>query len=767
MKCKKIIALAAALTQLCVFVPATHAASVETDTVVYNYDYTQYADGTAAKAKGITPTGSSWGTPKNDQTVGDKQNVYWIGSPKATYSALTDIAKVDIVSDNKDAIAASENDMIVFDIDYGVRLSQTGSNEIAKLRFTGNNEEGTEESLAAFTMNIAKNSNTGTAYFEEAKSVTVPYIGVLSSDKSKPGQRSNLRIAFDMKNKTYSAWFIKRAEYGDSAAVEDEPALMVSNVPMACGSDSTVKYPSLMYYSIQNNAGSDVLAPVSMKTTILSDASVVAASKDALTVADTAEKDITLPALLFGSDIAWSSDNADVIANDGKVTRPEYGESDAIVTLTASITRGTAEETKTFTVTVPAMAFVPDVSDNGIWTIDNMEYASSADIPTTKEASKFYYAAGTASTIAEKEDVTEEALSDTAVNGYIYADNGMTVVRAGSVYEVNSNAQDATVTKYLSQTAQHSDDDLVLEFEYERIGSPNVYIAVQALNSWKGPATVNNTAAGTLSTYGQASTSGKTVNKVTFVFNGSAKTYDTYFNGVLYKSGQAYRYTDAGTVDISRIGFTVKGDSKTGDGIKIHYVRFIDKDAYGKWALEHESTVLPAAVDAYTTSITLPASGSYNNKITWTSSDENAIDAKGTVKHGSEDVTVTMSGTYTNIVTGDTKIEEYTVIVEKAGEMTAEVAPIGNVTAGGTANVKINMANASAEEKPTDVYYAFYDADGALMSLSIDNLSVKTGRDSIDKELSVPDKAVSVKALVWTPHMGSYAIGVGTVTAAE
>lgn len=541
MNCKKIIALAAALTQLCVLIPATHAASVETDTVVYDYDYTQYADGAAAKAKGITTTANSWGTLVNNSVVGDKTDVYWIGSPKSNYTELTDITKVDIISDNKEAAQISENDVVIFDIDYGIRMSQTGSNEIAKLRFIGTDADGQEQALAAFTMDIPKNLNTGTAYFDENTSVTVPYIGVLASAKAHAGQRSNLRIAFDMKNKTYSAWFIKRSEYGASSADEGEPALMVKDVPMACGADSTVKYPSAMYYSVQNNAGSDTLSVVSMKTTILSDASVVASSKDFITVAETVENDIELPTLCLGSDIKWTSDTPDVITNDGIVTRPAYGSEDAVVNLTAEISRGTVSDTKKFTVTVPAHTYVPGESNEGIWTIDNMEYASSADIPTSVEASDYYYVATAGTNMAEKEDVTEEALNSTDVNGYVYADNNkVSIIRAGSEYV--GNAQDTTITKYLSQNPQHENNDIVLEFEYERIGSPDVYIAIQALNSWKGPATVNNIKSNTLRTYaGEKTIAGKDVNKVTIVFHGEQKTFDTYFNGALYQKGEKYR----------------------------------------------------------------------------------------------------------------------------------------------------------------------------------------------------------------------------------
>lgn len=68
--------------------------------------------------------------------------------------------------------------------------------------------------------------------------------------------------------------------------------------------------------------------------------------------------DITLPTEGFNSStITWSSSNADIIANDGKVTRPE---NDTEVTLTATIKSGNETVTKTYKTTVLASSLIPD-----------------------------------------------------------------------------------------------------------------------------------------------------------------------------------------------------------------------------------------------------------------------------------------------------------------------------------------------------------------------------------------------------------------------
>ena len=60
-----------------------------------------------------------------------------------------------------------------------------------------------------------------------------------------------------------------------------------------------------------------------------------------------------------GSAIAWASTDAVHFAADGTVTRPAFGETDALVTLTATLTNGTASTTKDFDVTVLAETTEP------------------------------------------------------------------------------------------------------------------------------------------------------------------------------------------------------------------------------------------------------------------------------------------------------------------------------------------------------------------------------------------------------------------------
>lgn len=82
----------------------------------------------------------------------------------------------------------------------------------------------------------------------------------------------------------------------------------------------------------------------------------VATAKTNLTIAglDNVTANLTLPTTQDGCDVSWESANTAVLANNGTVTRPEVGQSDVNVKLTATITKGAASDTKEFDVVVKA-----------------------------------------------------------------------------------------------------------------------------------------------------------------------------------------------------------------------------------------------------------------------------------------------------------------------------------------------------------------------------------------------------------------------------
>lgn len=90
----------------------------------------------------------------------------------------------------------------------------------------------------------------------------------------------------------------------------------------------------------------------------------VDADMAALTLPESVKVKLALPASgETGSVITWSSSKPEVLSDDGKVLkRPAYGETDAVVTMTASVSDGEVTKTKEFQVTVPALAEGEDPS---------------------------------------------------------------------------------------------------------------------------------------------------------------------------------------------------------------------------------------------------------------------------------------------------------------------------------------------------------------------------------------------------------------------
>ncbi|GLP65181.1 hypothetical protein TUSST3_18010 [Streptomyces sp. TUS-ST3] len=88
----------------------------------------------------------------------------------------------------------------------------------------------------------------------------------------------------------------------------------------------------------------------------------VAADKAALSLGDTSAvtADVVLPrsGTAGGSTITWASDNPGVVSDSGKVTRPAAGEPNGRATLTATLKKGSATDTKKFDITV-----LPDFDD--------------------------------------------------------------------------------------------------------------------------------------------------------------------------------------------------------------------------------------------------------------------------------------------------------------------------------------------------------------------------------------------------------------------
>jgi len=110
----------------------------------------------------------------------------------------------------------------------------------------------------------------------------------------------------------------------------------------------------------------------------MKDQDVVQAVKKDLTIGNTENifYDLSLPTIgTRDSQITWKSSLPSVLSADGAVNRPRSGKGDAKVKLTATIRKGSATASKTFSVTVPEQATGPLL---GEYTFDNKKLAKVA-----------------------------------------------------------------------------------------------------------------------------------------------------------------------------------------------------------------------------------------------------------------------------------------------------------------------------------------------------------------------------------------------------
>ncbi|MFN0220089.1 MULTISPECIES: family 43 glycosylhydrolase [Paenibacillus] len=110
-------------------------------------------------------------------------------------------------------------------------------------------------------------------------------------------------------------------------------------------------------------------------TASYSDQEAVTAAKEALSLGDTTQvvSDLELPE---GADngvrVTWTSDKPAILSSAGKVTRPAKNEQDAVVTLTAELSRGGYTDTQTFQVNVLADSIV---------SVDEVRVTTTKDFP--------------------------------------------------------------------------------------------------------------------------------------------------------------------------------------------------------------------------------------------------------------------------------------------------------------------------------------------------------------------------------------------------
>lgn len=188
-----------------------------------------------------------------------------------------------------------------------------------------------------------------------------------------PGDQEDPSAAFDTASGRFlAAWVDSRNDQSEIYVqlVEDDGTLTGNNFtafsddedqyePSAANNSNHSQFMVAFRTEDENN---DIVIAFSNRVYAI-DSEAVAADKAALTfdvignnnpAPDNVSTDLSLIAAgRYGSTITWASSDEDIIAPDGSVTQPA-APPDQSVTLTATITRGSASDTKVFNITVIA-----------------------------------------------------------------------------------------------------------------------------------------------------------------------------------------------------------------------------------------------------------------------------------------------------------------------------------------------------------------------------------------------------------------------------
>lgn len=236
-------------------------------------------------------------------------------------------------------------------------IGSTNKDWIGKSQYGDPNFDGQIDDFCIYKRALAANEIAGMVTFSDSDSVAV--------DRDSINLGDNTNAKSDLKLPTTGSM-------GSTISWKSSNENVINNTgkltPPAVGQpDTIVKLTA----TITKNGVTDTREfDVTVKAQ-LSEADSVKKDKDAIYIGNvfTVDADLKLPAAgENGSTITWQSNNTAIITNDGKVTRPAAGSPNVKVKLTATVTKGSAKDTKEFDATVVAMpkavkiASVPEVN---------------------------------------------------------------------------------------------------------------------------------------------------------------------------------------------------------------------------------------------------------------------------------------------------------------------------------------------------------------------------------------------------------------------
>lgn len=422
--------------------------------------------------------------------------------------------------------------------------------------------------------------------------------------------------------------------------------------------------------------------------------------------------------------IAWSSSHPDVISSTGAVTRPEFGEDNVIVTLTATVTRGDASATREFEAVVNAfdielpdpitMAELRALPTGEVVTVQGVITALWGGSAYIQDATGGFYLFRVANTFSTEARVGNEVL----VTGTTAAFSGLrqfNVATIETVIVVNEGvAMPAPVV--LTDFSR----DALNALQGRLVSLEGFYIA---------SAPVQNTASGYNITLMNLAGDSVVMRLDSERNLGAERRNELLAVLGTLEEGQFITINSAplGWHDSSggQIMFSSPSQIVAGD--------VLTDQARLDMALEVGITIEDA--DMILEDISLPSAIGFGSVVTWTSSDLDVIAADGTVTRPADgDVTVTLTATITIGSVSDT-IEIEVIVKDAAFDPTpltvSEALEIseGSVLVQGIVTSKHGFNNMIfiQDEDGTAIMVGNVNAAASLREVSVGDLVVVSG----------------------------------------
>jgi hypothetical protein len=356
---------------------------------------------------------------------------------------------------------------------------------------------------------------------------------------------------------------------------------------------------------------------------LMTQAAAVAEAKSALSIvyasgdsSDTVTKSVTLPASgLHATSVSWASSDPVVITNAGIVSQPPVG--DANVTLTATITLGSASDTKAFPVTVKA------------------QMTEAQAVAAAKSALVITYAAGdSAVSVTKGLTLPASGLHGTAMS---WASSDPSVVtNAGIVSQPNVGDANVTLTATITLGSASDTKAFPVTVKAQMTEAEAVAAAKSALviTYAAGDSAVSVTKGLTLPALGLHATTVSWVSSdLSVITNAGVVSQPPVGDASVTLTATL---TLGSTSDTKAFPVTVKAQMTEAEAV-----------ADEKTALSITYAAGDSAT-AVTQNVTLASSGAHGTEITWASTDSNVVSIAGAVTRPEiGDAGITLTATIT------------------------------------------------------------------------------------------------------------------------